>query len=165
MVAHYRFSWVDPDDPASGGQWAVVDDGGWMATSLGEAVIAHRHGELEVDPLEVHVEAMSTVLEAAGALEDEVLPVSVDRLDRTLAASDTGEPEVDPASPEGLRLARAADALEKLASDVAEMVEEQLDDDGSLAKLPPRTTHALCLAVQSAWRLRSRMAPPGPLVL
>ena len=83
--------------------------------------------------------------------------LSVDPLDEHVA-------EVDRDSPEGERLRRVAEALHKLASDLSELVEEQLHS-GSLANLPPRSTLALCQAIQAAWRLRHHVDPPGPLYL
>jgi hypothetical protein len=165
-VTHpFTFVWVDETEPALGGQWMANGDGQSVPVVLADVVSAFRNGELDADPLTVHVRATIEVVEAAGALEDEVLPVSVGRLDQSLAASDTGEPEIEPGSDDGERIRHAAEALEKLAADLAELVDEQLDEGGSLATLPPDSTRALCLAIQTAWRLRSRIAPPGPLYL
>ena len=161
----WHFAWIDVDDPLLGGQWMADDGVASNPVVLADAVASFREGATGEDPIATHVDATLRVVEAAGALEDELLPTSVERLDRSLAAGDTGEPEIDPDSREGERVRRGADALEKLAADLAELVEEQLSDDGSLATLPPDSTLALCLAVQTAWRLRNRIEPPGPLYL
>lgn len=156
----YRFEWVDDDEPLLGGQWVARGDETARPVVLADAVAAQ--GE---EALHAHVKAVFAVVEAAGALEDELLPHSVDRLGRALVASEAGEPEIDPNSADGERVQTTAAALEKLAADLAELVDEQLCDDGSLSTLPPDSTHALCAAVQAAWRLRHRVAPPGPLFL
>jgi hypothetical protein len=165
MSAPCEFVWVEEGDRLLGGQWMRPGGDGAAPVVLADAVAAHRKEPIGDDPIAVHVAATLAVVEAAGTLEDELLPTSVDRLDRSLAAGDTGEPEIDPDTLEGERVRHAADALEKLAADLAELVHEQLDEGGSLATLPPDSTRALCLAVQTAWRLRTRIEPPGPLYL
>lgn len=157
-----RFVWVDPTDPALGGQWMVDRPSGEAEpVVLADAVAAHQRGESEHDPLDEHVAVTLAAVAAAGAVEDEVLPDPATRLAR---AADEHLAEVDRDSPEGERLRRVAEALHKLASDLSELVEAQLHD-GSLANLPPRSTTALCQAVQAAWRLRHHVDPPGPLYL
>lgn len=157
-----RFVWVDEADAARGGQWMrELGDDRLEPIALADAV-ADRHGEpLHSGAVAEHVMALGRVVDAVGDLEDELLPASPDRLARA-AARDV--PEVDPASPAGERLRRGAEALEKLASDLAEIVHETLHG-GSLASLPPGATSALCQAMQAAWRVRQRIDPPGPLYL
>lgn len=157
-----RFVWVDVTDPALGGQW-MVDRASGKAEPvvLADAVTAYQRGELSHDPLDEHVAVTLAAVSAAGAVEDEVLPDPATRLVR---AADEHIAEVDRDSPEGERLRRVAEALHKLASDLSELVEEQLHG-GSLANLPPRSTVALCQATQAAWRLRHHVDPPGPLYL
>ena len=161
----YRFAWVDPDLPMLGGQWlrAATDEGSQPA-ALADVVSAHREGRTTGDPLPEHVDAVLTIVGAAGDFEDAMFPEPADRLAATLASADTGTPEVDPSSPEGERVRRGAEALQKLAADLAELVEEQLHG-GSLAHLPPDTTMALCQATQTAWRLRRIVDPPSALSL
>lgn len=157
-----RFVWVDATDPALGGQWMVDRPSGKdEPLVLADAVAAYQSGELDHDPLEEHVAVTLAAVSAAGAVEDEVLPDPTTRLVR---AADERVAEVDRDSPEGERLRRVAEALHKLASDLAELVEDQLQG-GSLANLPPRSTLALCQSTQTAWRLRHRVDPPGPLYL
>lgn len=161
----YLFTWVDEAAPVLGGQWmAVGRDGITRPVVLSDAVEAYRAGLVASDPMEVHVDAARRVIEAAGELEDELFPDAVTRLRTTLAAAETDASEVDPDSLAGERVRRGAEALEKLAADLAELVEEQLEG-GSLAHLPPYSTHALCQAVQAAWRLRRLVDPPSPLYL
>lgn len=116
------------------------------------------------EPIGEHVRATLAVVRAAGELEDELFPDAASRLQTTLLSVDTNTPEVDVATPEGERVRRGAEALEKLAADLAEVVEAQLHD-GSLASLPEQSTLALCYAVETAWRLRRLIDPPGPLYL
>ncbi|PSO52345.1 MAG: hypothetical protein BRC31_05000 [Actinobacteria bacterium QS_5_72_10] len=157
-----RFVWVDATDPALGGQWMVDRSSGRAdPVVLADAVAAYKRGELSVDPLDEHVAVTLAAVSAAGAVEDEGLPDPTTRLVR---AADEHVAEVDRDSPEGERLRRVAEALHKLASDLSELVEEQLHS-GSLANLPPRSTLALCQAIQAAWRLRHHVDPPGPLYL
>lgn len=157
-----RFVWVDATDPALGGQWMVDRPSGKTEpVVLADAVAAYERGELDHDPLDEHVAVTLAAVSAAGAVEDEVLPDPTTRLVR---AADDHLAEVDRDSPEGERLRRVAEALHKLASDLSELVEDQLHR-GSLANLPPRSTLALCQSTQTAWRLRHRVDPPGPLYL
>lgn len=157
-----RFVWVDPTDPALGGQWMVDRPSGKVEPIvLADAVAAHVRGDVDHDPLDEHVAVTLAAVAAAGAVEDEVLPDPTTRLVR---AADEHVAEVDRDSPEGERLRRVAEALHKLASDLSELVEDELHN-GTLANLPPRSTLALCQATQAAWRLRHRVDPPGPLYL
>lgn len=157
-----RFVWVDPTDPALGGQWMVDRPSGKAEPIvLADAVAAHARGELEHDPLDEHVAVTLAAVAAAGAVEDEVLPAPATRLAR---AADGLVAEVDRDSPAGERLRRVAEALHKLASDLSELVESELEG-GTLANLPPRSTLALCQATQASWRLRHHVDPPGPLYL
>jgi hypothetical protein len=161
----HRFVWLDEDAPARGGQWMTLDEqGADQPQVLSDVCAAHRAGELRADPLPVHVQATLTVVEAAGDLEDEGFPDAGDRLRATLDADRYHEATIDPSTPAGDRLRQAAEALEKLAADLAELVEEQLDG-GSLGNLPPDSTRALCQATQAAWRLRRYVDPPGGLFL
>ena len=164
--AVHEFVWVDETLPVLGGQWmaAGAGDGNWQPVVLADVVAAHRAGQVETDPLPVHVTATLDVVWAAGELEDELFPDAATRLQSALMSSDTGTPEVDPESLEGERVRRSAEALHKLAADLAELVDEQLDG-GSLSHLPPDSTRALCQATQAAWRLRRLVDPPGPLYL
>jgi hypothetical protein len=159
----YRFVWVDDDLIVLGGQWmAPGEDGDLVPLALAEVVAAHRLARRGDDPLETHVRATLDLVRAVGEFEDSLFPEPTDRLKTTLSAVGRHAPEVDPSTPEGERLRRGAEALEKLAADLAELVEEQLDG-GSLAKLPPNSTRALCQATQTAWRLRRLVDPPSPL--
>lgn len=161
----YRFAWVDDDITVLGGQWmALASDGTSEPQALADVVDAYRSGATEVDPLPIHVDATLKVIGAAGDLEDTLFPEPADRLATTLASVDEFAPPVDPSTPEGERVRRGAHALEKLAADLAELVEEQLQG-GSLANLPPDSTRALCQAIQAAWRLRLLVDPPSPLYL
>ena len=162
----HRFLWVDERQPVLGGQWMRVDgDDAAHPVVLAEVVAAHREGSADEDPLPVHVEATLQVVRAAGDLEDELFPDAATRLQSALLSADTDTAEVDPGTVEGERVRRGAEALEKLAADLAELVEEQLVDGGSLAQLPPDSTRALCQATQTAWRLRRLVDPPSPLYL
>lgn len=163
----YRFVWVEEDEPALGGQWlAFPEDGRPYPVALADAVSAHRQGDgqEEPDPLDVQVDAAQRITEAVGNLEDRLFPDSTTRLAVALVAADADVPEVDPGSPEGEAVRRAAEALEKVAADCAELVQEQLEG-GSLATLPEDFTSAMCQAVQAGWRLRRLVDPPGPLYL
>lgn len=165
----YRFVWVEEGQPALGGQWlAFPADGQPYPVALADVVAAHREGAAGDDPgpspLEAHVEASQRIAEAVGDLEDRLFPDASRRLEVALVAADAGVPQVDPDTPEGEAVRRAAEALEKVAADCAELVDEQLDG-GSLALLPEDFTAALCRAVQAAWRLRRLVDPPGPLYL
>ncbi len=163
----YRFVWVEDSEPALGGQWlAFPADGQPYPVALADVVAAHRDGEEEdgSDPLITHVEATRRIGEAVGDLEDQLFPDATRRLEVALVAADTDVPQVDPDTPEGEAVRRAAEALEKVAADCAELVDEQLGG-GSLALLPKDFTAALCQAVQAAWRLRRLVDPPGPLYL
>ncbi|GEM_PF-2808043 len=160
-----RFVWVDGQAPLLGGQWmAVADDAPphplVLADVVGEAAA---RGWAE-EPIDEHVRATLAVVRAAGELEDELFPDAASRLQTALLSVDTDTPEVDVGTPEGERIRRGAEALEKLAADLAEVVEAQLHD-GSLAALPEQSTLALCYAVETAWRLRRLIDPPGPLYL
>ena len=160
-----RFVWIEDDAPTLGGQWMVFGPQDVPEpVALSDVVAAHRAGEEPVDPLPVHVEAVRRVLGAAGTLEDELFPDPASRLRATLASTAEDVPPLDPATPEGERVRRAAEALEKLASDLAELVEEQLEH-GSLTRLPEGSTLALTKATQAAWRLRRLVDPPSPLYL
>lgn len=161
----HRFLWIDEDLPILGGQWMAIGvDGLPQPEALADVVSAFRSGTCPEDPLPVHVDATLRVITAAGALEDGLFPEPADRLRTTLTAVQEDAPEVDPSSLEGAHVRRGAEALEKLAADLAELVEEQLDG-GSLANLPPDSTRALCQATQTAWRLRRLVDPPSPLYL
>lgn len=162
----HRFVWVEVDDPVAGGQWLAFEtDGTPRPVALNDVVLAWRDGRGEEDPLPVHVHAMFTVIDAAGDLEDRLFPDVARRVERALVRAGAGAAEVDADSSEGEQVRRAAEALEKLAADLAELVEEQLDEGGSLATLPPDSTRALCQAMQAGWRLRRLIDPPGPLYL
>ncbi|HVM15181.1 MAG TPA: hypothetical protein VM287_12765 [Egibacteraceae bacterium] len=162
----YRFVWIEDDAPALGGQWlAFPPDGRPYPVALADAVVSHRDDSQDgPDPLQVHVEAAHRIVEAAGDLEDRLFPDARHRLAVALVAADAGVPQIDPDAPEGEAVRRTAEALEKVAADCAELVEEQLRD-GSLAMLPRDFTGALCQAVQAGWRLRRLVDPPGPLYL
>lgn len=163
----YRFVWVEDDVPALGGQWlAFPPDGQPYPVALADAVAAHRKSADAdmADPLEVHVAATVRIVEAAGALEDHLFPDATRRLEVALVAADADVPQVDPSTAEGEAVRRTAEALEKVAADCAELVEEQLGG-GSLALLPEDFTAAMCQAVQAGWRLRRLVDPPGPLYL
>lgn len=160
-----RFVWVEEGVPALGGQWlAFPPEGIPEPVVLADVVAAHRAGAEPVDPLPVHVDAVREALRAAGELEDELFPDPASRLRATLASAAEDAPPLDPATSDGERVRRAAEALEKLASDLAELVEEQLEH-GSLARLPQGSTLALAQATQAAWRLRRLVDPPSPLYL
>lgn len=162
----YRFVWVEDGEPAAGGQWfAFSADGLPDPVSLNDVVAAWREGTADQDPLPVHVAAVFSVVEAVGDLEDRLFPDVARRVEQALVHAGTGAAEIDGDSPEGELVRRAAEALEKLAADLAELVEEQLDEGGSLATLPPDSTRALCQSTQAAWRLRRLIDPPGPLYL
>lgn len=163
----YRFVWVEEGQPALGGQWlAFPEDGQSYPVALADVVAAHRDDDADEGPgpLEVHVDAAMRIAEAVGELEDRLFPDASRRLEVALVAADADVPQVDPDSTEGESVRRAAEALEKVAADSAELVDEQLDG-GSLALLPEDFTAALCRAVQAAWRLRRLVDPPGPLYL
>lgn len=161
----YRFVWVEEHEPAAGGQWLAYSPTGLPdPVSLNDVVLAWRGGLADENPLPVHVEAVFTVVNAAGALEDELFPDVTRRVERALTRAGAGVAEIEAGTPEGERVRQAAEALEKLAADLAELVEEQLDG-GSLATLPPDSTTALCQSIQAAWRLRRLIDPPGPLYL
>lgn len=162
----HRFVWVEDGAPAAGGQWlAFPPDGLPDPVSLNDVVLAWRAGGGDEDPLQVHVDAVAEVLAAAGDLEDRLFPDVTRRVERALRRAGAGVPEIEATTPEGEGVRQTAEALEKLAADLAELVEEQLGEGGSLATLPPDTTKALCHAVQAAWRLRRLIDPPGPLYL
>jgi hypothetical protein len=159
----HRFVWVVDGEPVRGGQWvAFPESGPPVPVSLADAVEARADGEDH--PIEVHVRAAQQVVEAAGELEDRLFTEPLTRLQAALVAVDAGEPPLDPESPDGMEVRLAAEALEKLAADLAELVQEQLDG-GSLATLPPETTSALCHTIQAGWRLRRLVDPPSPLAL
>lgn len=163
----YRFVWIEDDVPELGGQWlAFPPDGHPYPVALADAVAAHRERASVNggDPLEVHVAAARGIVEAAGDLEDRLFPDATRRLEVALVAADADVPQVDPSTPEGEAVRRTAEALEKVAADCAELVEEQLAG-GSLALLPEDFTAAMCQAVQAGWRLRRLVDPPGPLYL
>lgn len=162
----HRFVWVDEEATVLGGQWMAMgeDASDPQPVVLADAVAAHRAGEEGGDPLPIHVQATLDVVRAAGQLEDDLFPDAVARLQSTLLSAETGSPEIDPDTPEGERVRRGAEALQKLSADLAELVGEQLDG-GSLAHLPPDSTRALCEATQAAWRMRRLVDPPGPLYL
>lgn len=162
----YRFVWVEDDEPAAGGQWLAFQvDGLPHPVSLNDVVMAWRDGKTDHDPLPLHVAAVFTVIEAVGDLEDRLFPDVARRVERALVRAGADAAEVDSDTPEGEVVRRAAEALEKLAADLAELVEEQLYEGGSLATLPPDSTRALCQSTQAAWRLRRLIDPPGPLYL
>ena len=163
----YRFVWVEETEPAMGGQWlAFPEDGRPYPVALADVVAAYREGSAEegLHPLQVHVEATQRIAEAVGDLEDRLFPDASSRLEVALVSADSDVPQVDPETPEGEAVRRAAEALEKVAADCAELVDEQLDG-GSLSLLPKDFTAALCRAVQASWRLRRLVDPPGPLYL
>ncbi|MFO8075284.1 MAG: hypothetical protein ACQETV_06380 [Actinomycetota bacterium] len=160
-----RFVWVDEEVALLGGQWmAVADDAPPHPLVLADVVVEAAARGWAEEPIGEHVRATLAVVRAAGELEDELFPDAASRLQTTLLSVDTNTPEVDVATPEGERVRRGAEALEKLAADLAEVVEAQLHD-GSLASLPEQSTLALCYAVETAWRLRRLIDPPGPLYL
>lgn len=158
----YRFVWIEPDEPLLGGQWMGYPPAGMpWPVALADVVQAPREDE---DPLTVHVDRTQTLLESAADLEDRLFPDAQSRLAAALAAAEQDEPPLDPRSPEGELVRRAAEALEKLGADLAELVQVQLEG-GSLATLPPNSTVALCQAVQAGRRLRQLVEPPSPLYL
>jgi hypothetical protein len=160
----HRFVWVEEAQPVLGGQWmAFAESGLPVPVALADAVAAHE-GDEDPHPLDVHVAAAQRVIEAAGNLEDELFPDPSTRLHAALASASADEPQVDPSSPEGIEVRQAAEACEKLAADLAELVEETLST-GSLATLPVDTTAALCQTVQAGWRLRRLVDPPSVLAL
>jgi hypothetical protein len=156
--------WVAQGEPVRGGQWMTDADAGPVPVALADAVAEHRARPGGVDPLAVHVEAAREVVEAAGELEDRLFPDPAMRLHAALASVDRHTPQVDPESPDGVEVRLAAEALEKLAADLAELVEDTLDG-GSLSTLPVATTAALCQTVQAGWRLRRLVDPPSVLAL
>jgi hypothetical protein len=161
----YRFVWIEPDEPLLGGQWMGYPPTGlpWPV-ALADVVAAATTSEHDDDPLIVHVERTKTLLEASANLEDRLFPDAPSRLAAALAAAEQDEPPLDPLSVDGELVRRAAESLEKMAADLAELVQEQLDG-GSLATLPPNSTIALCQAVQAGRRLRRLIEPPSPLYL
>ncbi len=161
----HRFVWVDESDPVRGGQWmAFAPDGHPRPVALAEAVAASRLVDDGEDPLAVHVVAARRVIEAAGDLEDRLFPEPQERLHAALASLTADRPQIDPHSPQGIEVRMAAEALEKLAADMAELVEEKLES-GSLADLPEGATHAMCQTIQAGWRLRRLVDPPSILAL
>ena len=161
----HRFVWVDETDPVRGGQWmAFAPDGHPRPVALAEAVASSRLSEQGGEPLAIHVQAARRVIEAAGDLEDRLFPQPSERLHAALASLTADRPQIDPVTPEGVEVRMAAEALEKLAADMAELVEETLDS-GSLSDLPEATTHALCQTIQAGWRLRRLVDPPSVLAL
>ncbi|QBI20946.1 hypothetical protein ER308_16105 [Egibacter rhizosphaerae] len=160
-----RFVWVEEAEPEFGGQWlAFPPDGTPEPLVLADVVAAYRAGAEPEDPLPIHVQATEQVVRAAGELEDELFPDATTRLEVTLASAEQNVSPLDPWSAAGERVRRTAEALEKLAADLAELVEEQLDG-GSLARLPQGSTRALAQSTQAAWRLRRLIDPPSPLYL
>jgi hypothetical protein len=161
----YRFVWVEDEQPSLGGQWMAYPPSGQPhPVSLFDAVMAHRAEPVEDSPLDVHVGAARAIIDAAGRLEDELFPEPATRLHAALVAADADEPQVDPVTPEGEQIRRTAEALEKVAADLAELVEEQLHG-GSLSTLPADCTRAMCQSIQASWRLRRLVEPPSPLYL
>jgi hypothetical protein len=161
----HRFIWVVDGEPVRGGQWmAFPEEGPPVPVALADALAAWAGGPAETHPMRVHVSAAQQVVEAAGELEDRLFPDPSTRLHAALASVTADEPQVDPESPDGMEVRLAAEALEKLAADLAELVEETLSD-GSLADLPEATTVALCQTIQAGWRLRRLVDPPSPLAL
>jgi hypothetical protein len=161
----YRFVWVEDEQPSLGGQWMAYPPSGQPhPVSLFDAVSAHRAEPSDTSPLDVHVGAARQILDAAGHLEDHLFPEPATRLHAALVAADADEPQVDPTSPEGEQIRRTAEALEKVAADLAELVEEQLHG-GSLSTLPGDCTRAMCQSIQAGWRLRRLVDPPSPLYL
>jgi hypothetical protein len=162
--ATHEFMWVAEGEPVRGGQWCAFDGSDPVPVALADVVAAHAPEGADPHPIEVHVRAAEEVVEAAGDLEDRLFPDPGERLYAALASVDAGEPQIDPESPDGVEVRLAAEALEKLAADLAELVEEELAN-GSLATLPPMTTRALCQTVQTGWRLRRLVDPPSVLAL
>lgn len=161
----YRFVWVEPDHPVLGGQWmGFPPEGLPWPVALADVVAAAADQEDGQDPLAVHVDMTRRLLVAAAALEDRLFPDPSSRLTAALVAAESEDPPLDPGSAEGEQVRRAAEALQKVAADLAELVEVQLGG-GSLADLPQESTTALCQAVQAGWRLRRLVDPPGPLYL
>lgn len=161
----HQFVWIAEGEPVRGGQWCAHPVGGPpVPVALADVMAAHEPASGEPHPLTVHVSAAEEVVEAAGELEDRLFPEIEERLHAALASVDAGEPQVDPESPDGVEVRMAAEALEKLAADLAELVEVQLNG-GSLSTLPPTTTRALCQTVQTGWRLRRLVDPPSELAL
>lgn len=161
----HRFVWVVDGEPARGGQWmAFPEEGPPVPVALADALADWQGGPVAAHPLQVHVAAAWQVIDAAGELEDRLFPDPSLRLHAALFSVTAHEPQVDPESPDGMEVRMAADGLEKLAADLAELVEETLRS-GSLADLPEATTVALCQTIQAGWRLRRLVDPPGPLAL
>jgi hypothetical protein len=159
----YRFVWIEPDEPLLGGQWMGYPPAGLPWPAALADVVAAAVDEDE-HPLTIHVDRTQTLLDAVANLEDRLFPDAQSRLAAALAAAEQDEPPLDPTAVDGQLVRRAADSLEKLAADLAELVQEQLDG-GSLATLPPNSTIALCQAVQAGRRLRRLVEPPSPLYL
>jgi hypothetical protein len=161
----HRFVWVVDGEPVRGGQWmAFPEEGMPVPVALADALADWDGGPVTAEPLRVHVAAAQQVVEAAGELEDRLFPDPSTRLHAALASASQDAPQVDPESPDGMEVRLAAEALEKLAADLAELIEETLRE-GSLADLPESTTAALCQTIQAGWRLRRLVDPPSPLAL
>jgi hypothetical protein len=161
----HRFVWVVDGEPVRGGQWmAFPEEGLPVPVALADALADWEDDGSGSDPMRVHVGAAQQVVEAAGELEDRLFPDPSTRLHAALASASDDAPQVDPEAPDGIEVRLAAEALEKLAADLAELVEETLRE-GSLADLPESTTLALCQTIQAGWRLRRLVDPPGPLAL
>jgi hypothetical protein len=160
----YRFVWIEPDEPLLGGQWMGFPPAGLPWPVALADVVAAGPPEGDEPPLTVHVDRTKTLLDAAADLEDRLFPDAESRLAAALLAAEQEEPPLDPGSPDAELVRRAAESLEKVAADLAELVQEQLDG-GSLAALPPNSTAALCQAVQAGRRLRRLVEPPSPLYL